>query len=530
MAHELQNPESMVENNILDFWEDAQKKFITTAAYQKYGGAFNEAILDPSKWAEMLERSLEKSEGPLREICRKVGRHIEAIQSAINIANEVFQIVAGVPAASPATIILQGFALLFKAFAATQKNVGISESFFADTKALFEEISIISEHLHDAGDRTLNILRSRIATVFCCSLKFCAIAVENRDGWFKKGIKLAFKEGTELSKLLSKMQFAKNQAGRSGIQETRGTGKSVLALIIIRHLQNVATKDKSEPVIAFLYMSHKRETTVRDLLGSVVRQIVAEMPLIPSIIEEAWNLQTSCGKYNGKYPKPHEEILTNFLSNLLSNRPFYIVLDAMDECVLPSRKPLLDSLKRVNEDVRILVTARLPEKQDKLSKGFSLQVIKALESDIDEYIDSEIDNDSTLQKNSGQPLLHRAVFRNNKDIVKVILDKTHLVDIEDRYHRTAFTAYAGTEHGEILEDLISQGADINHTNFRGIHELSRAAAFGNTNMVIFSLDVGVNPSITDKIGWTPLHEASANGQIRMCQAVTPKRSKTLRNL
>ncbi|KAJ8060339.1 hypothetical protein OCU04_010672 [Sclerotinia nivalis] len=96
MAQELPKPESMVENNILDLWEDAQKKFFTTAAYQKYGGAFNEAILDPSKWSETLERSLEKSEGPVKEICRKVGRHIEAIQTAIGIASGVFQIVAAV--------------------------------------------------------------------------------------------------------------------------------------------------------------------------------------------------------------------------------------------------------------------------------------------------------------------------------------------------------------------------------------------------------------------------------------------------
>ncbi|KAJ8060338.1 hypothetical protein OCU04_010671 [Sclerotinia nivalis] len=368
---------------------------------------------------------------------------------------------------------------------------------------------MISKYLHDAGDRTLHILRSRITTVFCCSLKFCAIAIEKRDGRFKKGIKLAFNEDIELSKLLSEMRSAKNQvdrcidtanyreikrAGRSieAIDksfsreerneilewlspldfETRhgellervkgrpnagkklldsktfqnwtktrssklwytgkpGAGKSVLASIIIRHLQNVATKDKSEPVVAFLYMSHKRETTVRDLLGSVVRQIVAEMPLIPSIIEEAWKAQTSRGKYNGQYPKLSEEILTNFLSNLLSNRPFYIILDAMDECALRIRKPLLDSLKKINEDVRILVTARLLEKRDELSEGFSLEVIKALKSDIDEYIDSEIDNDSTLQKGSREVIKSKVRRKSGEMFLLVKLHMAALSNLDD---------------------------------------------------------------------------------------------------
>ncbi|KAI9642713.1 hypothetical protein NHQ30_008444 [Ciborinia camelliae] len=549
MAQELPGPELMVENNILDLWEDAQKKFFTTAAYEKYGGAFMEAILDPSKWPETLEKSLGKSESRLTEICRKVGRHIEAIQTAIDIASKVFEIVAAaVPVVSPATIILQGFALLFKAFAATQKDVEILESFFADMKALFEEISMISEYLHDAGDRTLHILRSRITTVFCCSLKFCAIAIENRDGWFKKGIKLAFKEDSELSKLLSEMHSAKNQvdrcidtanyreikkagyrieaiekgfsrqerneilewlssldfetkhgellervkgrpnAGKKLLNSTAfqnwtktrssklwytgqpGPGKSVLASIIIRHLQNVATKDKSEPVVAFLYMSHKHETTVRDLLGSVVRQIVAEMPLIPSDIEDAWKAQTSRGKFDGQYPKPHEEMLTKFLSNLLLNRPFYLILDAMDECAFRIRKPLLDSFKRIDEDVRILVTARLLEKRDELSEGFSLEIIKALKSDIDEYIDSEIDNDSKLQKLSREDIKSKVRRKSKEMFLLVKLHMAALSNLDDP-----------KEVWEILENL-PEGVDESYTNAidrvktkdRGRRDLARA--------------------------------------------------------
>lgn len=46
-----------------------------------------------------------------------------------------------------------------------------------------------------------------------------------------------------------------------------------------------------------------------------------------------------------------------------------------------------------------------------------------------------------------------------------------------------------------------------------MHELYRAAAFGNIKMVEFFLNAGVSASIANIFSWTPLHEASANGHL-----------------
>ncbi|KAF9630477.1 Ankyrin repeat protein [Lasiodiplodia theobromae] len=119
-----------------------------------------------------------------------------------------------------------------------------------------------------------------------------------------------------------------------------------------------------------------------------------------------------------------------------------------------------------------------------------------------------------LENSHGQPLLHRATFRNNIGLVELILDKGATVDLEDENKRTVFTAHASIEREEVLRFLQSKGADINHTGgYEKVHELYRAAAFGNIEMVEFFLDAGVSASITNIYSWAPLHEASANGHL-----------------
>lgn len=92
--------------------------------------------------------------------------------------------------------------------------------------------------------------------------------------------------------------------------------------IIIRHLKLIAAEDKSEPVVAFIYMDHKTNPTLLEHLGSVVRQIVADMLYIPSYVKDEWKKQESCGSYGGKYTPLSMEILTTFMIELISDRPF----------------------------------------------------------------------------------------------------------------------------------------------------------------------------------------------------------------
>lgn len=69
----------------------------------------------------------------------------------------------------------------------------------------------------------------------------------------------------------------------------------------------------------------------------------------------------------------------------------------------------------------------------------------------------------------------------------------------------------------VLKILQDHGANINHTAFYGVHELYRAAAFGNIDMVRFFLEAGVSASIRNTFSWAPLHEAAANGHLECVQ-------------
>lgn len=66
----------------------------------------------------------------------------------------------------------------------------------------------------------------------------------------------------------------------------------------------------------------------------------------------------------------------------------------------------------------------------------------------------------------------------------------------------------------VLKLLIENDAKIHHTGEDCVHELYRAAEFGNYEMARFFLDNGVSASITDGSGRSPLHAASANGHTK----------------
>jgi hypothetical protein len=166
----------------------------------------------------------------------------------------------------------------------------------------------------------------------------------------------------------------------------------------------VATKDKDEPVVAILYMSHKNKPELAQLLGTIMRQIVADMPFVPDEVEVEWRKITGRGKTDGSYLPASKDTLQTMLKTMTAGRTFYIVLDALDECMLEIRRPLLNALKDICQDVRILVTARRFEQRDELSRGFDHSWISAQKQDVVEYIESVIREDPELRKCSSDKI------------------------------------------------------------------------------------------------------------------------------
>lgn len=74
----------------------------------------------------------------------------------------------------------------------------------------------------------------------------------------------------------------------------------------------------------------------------------------------------------------------------------------------------------------------------------------------------------------------------------------------------------------VLKLLIERGANIDLRQREGCHELYEAAVFGDINAVDFFLEQGVDPSITNNFGWTPLHGAAANGHYEIVKRLIRK--------
>ncbi|KAL6858414.1 hypothetical protein J3F83DRAFT_357808 [Trichoderma novae-zelandiae] len=167
-----------------------------------------------------------------------------------------------------------------------------------------------------------------------------------------------------------------------------GAGKSVLASIIVDHLEQQAHEICSNPgdvLVAYLYLSYKSNLTSSDLLGSVLRQFQGRSDIHPEILNKYQEYEQR-GKYNGKVQRPSPEELMTLLSEYTRNKTVFIVVDAMDEFSYNNREPLINHLQGFKNDAKILVTSRDLNHLDTLQKGFETEKIEAHDEDMDEYI------------------------------------------------------------------------------------------------------------------------------------------------
>ncbi|OTA03559.1 hypothetical protein A9Z42_0040430 [Trichoderma parareesei] len=168
-----------------------------------------------------------------------------------------------------------------------------------------------------------------------------------------------------------------------------GAGKSVLASIIVKHLEQQAPDISGKPstlgdiLVARLYLSYKSKFDMLDLLGSVLRQFQRGNDIHPEILNKYQEYQGNC---NDKSQRPSLDELIMLLSKCTMNKTVYIVVDAMDEFSYNDREPLIKHLQGFKDDAKILVTSRDLNHLGMLQKGFEADKIEAHDEDMDEYI------------------------------------------------------------------------------------------------------------------------------------------------
>ncbi|KAH0032185.1 glycosyltransferase family 31 protein, partial [Aureobasidium melanogenum] len=176
-------------------------------------------------------------------------------------------------------------------------------------------------------------------------------------------------------------------------KDSAGAGKSVLASIIIRHLEETLAELKpgrQSGRIAYLYLKYDTVQKIEHLIGSIVRQIIREDPL-PQTLEELWK---HC---NNGHDVPSEDELTALLHKVTGDGPTYIVIDALDECTVKFRARFLDALGINDGNAKFLITSRYLDEFKDVAEGFIKRQIAANHDDLDLFIDYKIQAEYRLK-------------------------------------------------------------------------------------------------------------------------------------
>ncbi|KAJ9642435.1 hypothetical protein H2199_004816 [Coniosporium tulheliwenetii] len=166
-----------------------------------------------------------------------------------------------------------------------------------------------------------------------------------------------------------------------------GAGKTVLASIVIDHLQKTFPDDDTG--IAFAYCSHQERTrqTPVNLIGSLLKQLAQERPSLCDLLKP---LYKDHRKHNTS--PTLSEISTALRTAIAQYNKVFIVIDALDECPEHSgfRDSLLLELGSLSQHVSLLVTSR-PHISIEYDIGGAVPLeIQASEDDLRKYLQERI--------------------------------------------------------------------------------------------------------------------------------------------
>ncbi|KAJ7574518.1 hypothetical protein C8J56DRAFT_802812, partial [Mycena floridula] len=167
-----------------------------------------------------------------------------------------------------------------------------------------------------------------------------------------------------------------------------GVGKTILASVIIDHLQrSVATP---EDVVIYIYCEYNRkaEQTSMQLLGSILKQLVERRPAISQHLLSLYKIHSS-RKTMPTFP----ELMDALRTELQSYTRAYLIVDALDECSDEARDFFLSTgspagLRSLTDNLQLLMTSRnMPSITHALKvQGESTLHIEAHVEDLQIYI------------------------------------------------------------------------------------------------------------------------------------------------
>jgi hypothetical protein len=166
---------------------------------------------------------------------------------------------------------------------------------------------------------------------------------------------------------------------------------------IIDYLERRFCKDNV--AIAFLYCNYKeRDTqTLQNLIGSLIQQLVQRNPDVPDDLRKRHEAHA-----RNKPPTP--PTLTEYVqllrSQLADCPSVFLVIDALDECEVQTRKELCAQLQNLPKNIHLLITSRdIPELKDEINPSARLE-IRANNRDIEIYLEDKIERETRLKRHT----------------------------------------------------------------------------------------------------------------------------------
>jgi len=197
-------------------------------------------------------------------------------------------------------------------------------------------------------------------------------------------------------------ESAKHLSGNENYSRRREKGESMLighdvSSLVVDRLCDQARGQNTAVTCFYFDFAARKEHSVVNMLGSLLKQVVGGMERIPEEVSGAFQDQKKV--IGGRRPRLPDVV--KMLQTITSSQRTFVCIDALDECAAVHRVKLLNSLKQILEKsplTRILIIGR-PYIRAEIEKRLAGRVISVSVSpsrnDIIEYLRARLDEDET---------------------------------------------------------------------------------------------------------------------------------------
>ncbi|KAH6912495.1 ankyrin repeat-containing domain protein [Coprinopsis sp. MPI-PUGE-AT-0042] len=189
-----------------------------------------------------------------------------------------------------------------------------------------------------------------------------------------------------------------------------GAGKTILASVVIKHLQALA-QASTDICVAFVYCRYTEPMKVRDILAALVRQLLERFPRLLSVAEPLY------AQHDLEGTKPTQSELIDVICALCGCfRMAYIFIDGLDEALYDEQFDLLDTLKTV--PANFFITSRPLVRLKDVLPNVEFFDIAAKNEDIELLVSQHIDRNPDLR-------LVLAAGEQRERVIKKICESSH---------------------------------------------------------------------------------------------------------